>query len=93
MLNFVNCIRFFIIVHSLLSFYLFLPIQESHDEQNLFLPLITQSHRLLLAISRMAFGKTTEYFINTYIPLRFIKGIDQVEHPRLITRKKRLRVF
>ena len=44
---------------------MFLPIQESHDEQNLFLPLITQSHRLLLAVSRMAFGKTTENFINT----------------------------
>ena len=78
MLNFVNCIRFFIIVHSLLSFYLFLPIQESHDEQNLFLPLITQSHRLLLAISRMAFGKTTEYFIDTYIPGHLQKRVDSI---------------
>lgn len=72
---------------------MFLPIQESHDEQNLFFPLITQSHRLLVAISRMTLGKSTENFINTNTSIRFIKGIDQVEHSCLITRKKRLRMF
>ena len=78
---------------SLLFIDLFLPIQESQDERDLVLPLITQSHRLLLAISRMTFGKTTEYFIDTNTSLRFIKGIDQVEHSGLITRMKRLRMF
>ena len=78
---------------NLLFFDLFLPIQESHDEQDLFLPLITQSHRLLLAIGRMALGETTKYLINTNTPLRFVKGIYQIEHPCLITGTKRLRMF
>ena len=41
----------------------------------------------------MALGETTKYLINTNTPLRFVKGIYQIEHSCLITRTKRLRMF
>ena len=56
-------------------------------------PLIAQSHRLLLVISRMTFGETTENFIDTNTSLRFVKGVYQIEHSCLIAGMKRLRMF
>ena len=41
----------------------------------------------------MALGETTKYLINTNTPLRFVKGIYQIEHSCLITGMKRLRMF
>lgn len=41
----------------------------------------------------MALGETTENFIDTNTPLRFMKGVYQIKHSCLITGMKRLRMF